>query len=97
MIITYLPIIITINRYNIAFLANRKEIIMAFVFATLITILIAFIVVGIILIPYFYGCKELWLKQKMIWKIILPIIYGILTYFTIKYQLFQLVFAMLEG
>ena len=68
---------------------------MGFLIATLITIIIAFIVVGFIFIPYFYGCKELWFKQKMIWKIILPIIYGLALWFAIKYDLFPFVFRFI--
>jgi len=64
---------------------------MGFLIATLITIAIAFVVVGFILIPYFYGCKVLWLKQKLIWKIILPVIYGLLLWFAIEYDLFEFV------
>jgi len=70
---------------------------MAFVFAVLVTILIAIVVVGIILIPYFYGYYILWLKLSLSWRIILPIIYGLLIYFAIKYQCFQIVIGMLEG
>jgi len=68
---------------------------MEFVIATLITILLAFVVVGVILIPYFYGCYILWLKLNLIWQIILPIIYVLLIYFAIKYELFQFVFRLI--
>lgn len=68
---------------------------MEFVIATLITILLAFVVVGIILVPYFYGCYILWLKLSLIWQIILPIIYVLLMYFAIKFELFQFVFRFL--
>lgn len=68
---------------------------MAFLIATFVTIAIAFIVVGFILIPYFYGCRVLWLKQKLVWKIILPIIYGLLIWFAIKFDLFPFVFRLI--
>jgi len=68
---------------------------MAFIAATIITILLAFVVVGILLIPYFYGCYVLWLELRLIWQIILPVIYLLLMYFAIKYELFQLVFRLL--
>jgi len=68
---------------------------MAFVVATLVTILLAIIVVGIILIPYFYGCYALWLKLRLLWKVIMPVIYGLLVYFAIKFELFPFVFRLL--
>ena len=68
---------------------------MTFVIATLITILLAFVVVGIILIPYFYGCYVLWRKLKPLWKIVVPVIYGLLVYFAIKFELFPFVFRLL--
>lgn len=68
---------------------------MEFVIATLLMILLAFVVVGIVLVPYFYGCYILWLKLNLIWQIILPIIYLLLMYFAIKYELFQFLFRLL--
>jgi len=68
---------------------------MAFIIATFVTIAIAFVVVGFVLIPYFYGCKVLWQKQKLIWKIILPILYGMLFWFAIEYDLFPFVFRFI--
>jgi uncharacterized protein (DUF983 family) len=68
---------------------------MAFIIATFVTVAIAFVVVGFILVPYFYGCYALWLKLKLVWQIILPIIYMLLMYFAIKYELFQFVFRFL--
>lgn len=68
---------------------------MAFLIATFVTIAIAFIVVGLILFPYFYGCRVLWLKQRLVWKIILPIIYGLLIWFAIKFDLFPFVFRLI--
>jgi len=69
---------------------------MDFVLATLVTIAIVFIIVGIILIPYFYGCYILWLKLSLSWRIILPIIYGLLMYFAIKWQCFQIIAGFFE-
>ena len=68
---------------------------MTFVIATLITILLAFVVVGIILIPYFYGCYVLWRKLKPLWKIVVPVIYGLLVCFAIKFELFTFVFRFI--
>jgi len=68
---------------------------MAFIIATFVTIAIAFAVVGFVLIPYFYGCYVIWLKLRLIWQIILPVIYVLLMYFAIKYELFQFVFRLL--
>jgi len=68
---------------------------MTFVIATLITILLAFVVVGIVLIPYFYSCYALWLKLRLFWKVIMPVIYGLLVYFAIKFELFPFVFRLL--
>ena len=68
---------------------------MTFVIATFITILIAFAVVGFILIPYFYGCYILWCKLKLFWKIMIPVVYGLLVYFAIKFELFTFVFRFL--
>jgi len=67
---------------------------MAFIIATFVTVAIAFVVVGFIFIPYFYGCKILWQKQKLIWKIILPIIYVASMWFAIEYELFPFVFRL---
>lgn len=69
---------------------------MAFIMVTFITIAIAFIVVGFILVPYFYGCYNLWRKQKLFWKIILPIIYVALFWFAIKFELFTFVFRFFD-
>jgi len=68
---------------------------MAFIIATFVTVAIAFVVVGFVLIPYFYGCKFLWLKLKLIWKIVLPIIYGLALWFAIEYDLFPFVFRFI--
>jgi len=68
---------------------------MAFIIATFVTVAIAFAVVGFMFIPYFYGCKVLWQKQKSIWKIILPIIYGLALWFAIEYDLFPFVFRFI--
>jgi hypothetical protein len=68
---------------------------MVFLVATFVTVAIAFIVVGFIFIPYFYGCKVLWLKQRLIWKIILPIIYVALFWFAIEFDLFPFVFRFI--
>lgn len=64
---------------------------MEFLIATLVTIAIAFAVIGFIFIPYFYGCRILWLKMKLVWKILLPIIYGLLVWFAIEFDLFEFV------
>jgi len=64
---------------------------MAFIIATFVTIGIAFAVIGFIFIPYFYGCRMLWLKMKLVWKILLPIIYGLLVWFAIEFDLFEFV------
>jgi len=69
---------------------------MAFILAVLIMIGIAFATVGIILIPYFYGCYILWLKLSLSWKIILPIIYISFIYLAIKCQFFQVVAGFFE-
>ena len=68
---------------------------MAFIISVFVTILIAFVSVGIILIPYFYGCYALWLKLRLLWKVVMPAIYGLLVYFAIKFELFQFVFRFL--
>jgi len=68
---------------------------MAFIISVFVTILIAFVSVGIILIPYFYGCYALWLKLRLLWKVVMPVIYGLLVYFAIKFELFQFVFRFL--
>lgn len=68
---------------------------MAFLIATFVTIAIAFMVVGFIFIPYFYGCRILWLKQKLIWKIILPILYIAAFWFAIEFDLFTFVFRFI--
>jgi len=53
---------------------------MAFIIATFVTIGIAF-----------DGCRMLWLKMKLVWKILLPIIYGLLVWFAIEFDLFEFV------
>ena len=68
---------------------------MGFMIAVLITIAIAFIVVGFIFIPYFYGCHVLWKRLKLIWKIILPILYVAAFWFAIEYDLFPFVFRFI--
>lgn len=68
---------------------------MPFIIATFVTILIAFVVVGFILAPYFYGCYILYLKLNLIWQITLPIIYVLLIYFAISFDLFEFVFRFI--
>lgn len=74
---------------------EKEELNMDFIIATLITVVLAFVIVGFLLIPYFYGCYALWLKLSLSWKIILPIIYVLLMYLAIKYEIFQFVFRLL--
>jgi len=68
---------------------------MVFIVSVFVTILIAFVSVGIILIPYFYGCYVIWLKLRLLWKVVMPAIYGLLVYFAIKFELFPFVFRLL--